>query len=90
MRAKVDGNQKEITRFLRECGCSVFPTHMVKNGFPDLVVGFKGVNYLLELKDGSKIKCPLTPKEWNFHLTWKGRHEVIYSIEDAVKWIKSI
>lgn len=40
--ARVDANQKEIVRAWRQVGARVALTHMVGNGFPDAVVGFRG------------------------------------------------
>ena len=55
MRAKkIDANQAIIVKQLRKCGVSVAVTSMIGNGFPDLVIGRFGKNYLIELKDGSK------------------------------------
>ena len=89
MRArKVDANQSEIVSMLRQVpGVSVHCTHMVADGFPDLVVGYKGGNYLFEVKDGKKAKSArkLTEDESRFHATWKGRVYVIESFDDALK-----
>lgn len=90
-KARVDKNQKQIVDALRRCGASVFPTHTVGGGFPDIVVGFQGVNYLVEIKDGEKIpsKRKLTPDEVDFHDTWRGRVWVVESVDDALKMIGS-
>jgi Holliday junction resolvase len=50
----VDANQSELVDALRKFGATVTPTHATGAGFPDLVVGYQGVNYLLEIKDGAK------------------------------------
>lgn len=76
MRArKIDDNQTLIVKQLRRCGVSVAVTSMVGKGFPDLIVGVRGKNYLIELKDGSKIpsKKKLTPDEKEFHDAWRGQ-----------------
>lgn len=52
--AAVDANQTAIIRALRKAGVSVQPLHTVGQGCPDIIAGFRGVNYLLELKDGSR------------------------------------
>lgn len=46
-RARVDDNQAEIVKVLRQLGATVRPTHTVGDGFPDLVVGWRGKNYLV-------------------------------------------
>ena len=54
-------------------------------GFPDLMVGFRGVNYLLEVK--SDLKAKLTIAEGRFHSTWEGQKEIVYSLDHAMKVI---
>jgi len=75
MRAKrIDANQNEIVNHLRKIGASVFITSMVGKGFPDIVVGFRKKNFLIELKDSSKPNSAkkLTAHEQAFFDTWKG------------------
>lgn len=84
MRAKrVDGNQKEIVKMLREAFYSVACTHVVGNDFPDLVIGKGGRTWLVELKDK---KGKLSPGQERFREEWKGS-EVIEArtIEDILK-----
>lgn len=76
MRAKkIDDNQKIIVKQLRRCGVSVAVTSMLGKGFVDLVLGWRGRNYLIELKDGSKSESrkKLTPDEQEFFDGWKGQ-----------------
>ena len=91
MAKRVDKNQKDITTALRKIGCSVFPTHMVGHGFVDIVCGYRGRNYLLEVKDGSlsPSKKKLTIDQKLFHFGWQGQVAIVYSAEDAVKYIQS-
>lgn len=82
MRArKVDSTQSEFVKYLRDHGCSVFITSMVGNGFPDIIVGHAGRNYLVEIKDGAKPLSAqrLTTKEIKFHNTWQGDVSIINS-----------
>ena len=63
---KVDNNQREIVKKLRKIpGVTVSITSALGDGFPDIVVGYKGVNHLIEIKDGSKppSRRKLTPAE---------------------------
>jgi len=46
--ARVDANQKEIVTMLRRMGYSVAVTSDCGKGFPDIVVGRSGKNYLFE------------------------------------------
>ncbi len=77
--AKIDNNQTEIVNYLRAYGFSVAITSSAGDGFPDLVAGKHGVNYLIEVK-GEKGK--LTPMQKIFHDNWQGQIMVARSIED--------
>ena len=72
-RARVDANQKEIVAKLRKFGCSILHTHQLGKGAPDIIIGYNNLNYLIEIKDGSKTKSQqkLTPDELNFNLIGK-------------------
>ena len=84
--AKVDDNQKEIVKALRTLGCSVQHLHGVGAGCPDLLVGYKGFNILLELKDGNKSPSQqkLTPDQIIWHRDWRGHVNVVNSSEQAI------
>ena len=83
--AKVDANQTEIVNALRKIGASVTSTAAQHKGFPDLVVGYKGVNYLMEIKDSNKppSQRKLTPDQIIFHKSWNGQIAVVTSVQDA-------
>jgi hypothetical protein len=83
--ARIDDNQKQIVRFLRDKGVSVSITSATGKGFPDLVCGYKGKNILLELKDGAKPLSAqsLTPEQRIWHYDWKGQIAVVNSSEAA-------
>ena len=83
MPKRTDVNQKGIVRDLRIIGASVQPTHTVGKGFPDIVVGLRGDNYLFEIKRDENAK--LTPAERRWHDSWRGQVDVIYSTEDALR-----
>lgn len=78
--AKVDGNQAEFVAFFRGCGMTVQHLHTVGRGVPDLLLGFRGVNELVEMKmPGGK----LTADEVSWHARWAGTVEVVRTIDDA-------
>ena len=88
MRAKrVDANQPEIVAALRAIGCSVADTSGAGEGFPDIVVGYRGINYLLEIKDGSKPPSQrvLTPAQKDFHRDWRGQVAIAKDSDEAIK-----
>jgi len=86
---KVDGNQALIVKALRKAGATVAITSAVGDGFPDLVVGFRGLNYLLELKDSGQppSKRHLTPEQGKFFEKWKGEAYVAETVEQALRSI---
>lgn len=87
--AKIDRNQPEIVAALRDVGASVEPLHRVGKGCPDLLVGFRGVNYLLEVKDGELAPSDrkLTQAQAEWHPAWRGSATVVLSADDALKAI---
>ena len=88
--AKRDDNHAEIRDNLRAIGAMVHDTGGLGGGFPDLVVGYHGVIFLLEVKDGSKppSKRRLTPDEQKFFNDWSGYPvHVVNSTEEAVSAI---
>ena len=78
---RVDDNQSKVVKALRDLGATVQHLHAVGKGCPDIVVGFKGKNLLLEIKDGDKKV--LTPDQVNWHELWKGQVSVVTSVDDA-------
>ena len=52
MPARVDANQPVIVAALRAIGATVQHLHAVGQGCPDILVGYDGVNFLMEIKDG--------------------------------------
>lgn len=77
-----DANEGEIVRALEKIGASV-----LRLDFCDLLVGFRGVNKLLEVKDGRKApsKRPLTPQQIKLRAGWRGQWRVVTSIEEAIE-----
>lgn len=87
--AKVDVNQAEIVAALRDVGATVTSLATVGNGCPDLVVGFRGRNYLLEVKPpggvrGGVSRQTLTEAERDWHRTWRGQRAIVTSVEQAL------
>jgi hypothetical protein len=90
MRAcKIDNNQEQLVKQMRRIpGLKVKHTHIVK-GFVDVVIGYQGINYLLEIKDPGKppSKRKLTDDEQKFHNEWTGQVAVVETIDDVIKLI---
>ena len=84
--AKIDANQTEIVKALRKFGASVQSLASTGKGCPDLLVGFRGVNWLLEVKDGQKVKSArkLTEDQVVWHQTWRGKVYIVESVDQAL------
>lgn len=85
-RARVDDNQAEIVAALRGVGASVELLHRVGGGCPDLLVGYRGRNFLIEVKDGAKPPSArtLTPQQQDWHAGWRGCAEVVIDVPAAL------
>jgi len=82
----VDLNQAEIVYALRNLGATVKDLSKVGGGFPDLAVGYAGVNHLLEVKTP---KGKLTPDQCVLHGSWRGKIKVVHSVEEAIQAVLS-
>lgn len=89
---RVDANQTEIVRALRDVGASVQPLHAVGQGCPDLAVGYRGLNHFLEVKDGTRPPSErrLTRDERVWHEEWRGQVVVVNSVEEALRAVGAI
>lgn len=79
LRGRTDSNQREIVDALRQAGCSVCILSNLGNGVPDLLVGAKRRNVLMEIKAGG---ADLTEDERTFHRSWRGRPVVTVRTKD--------
>ena len=84
---RTDGNQAEIVEAARGLGASVACTHMVKDGFPDLVIGWRGHNLLVEVKSGIGR---LTHDQIVWHEEWRGPRFVVSSAWEMVELLQAI
>lgn len=83
---KRDDAERDIVRTLEAAGATVSrlsPTGASgETGLPDLLVGFRGVNYLLEVKTGRR---KLRPGQVAWRERWQGQAvAVVRSVEDAL------
>lgn len=82
--AKVDNNQKEIVKALRQMGCSVQDLSPVGSGCPDLLVGISGANVLIEVKN-EETRGKLTADQNVWHDEWRGQVQIVKSVEHAIR-----
>jgi len=89
---RVDDNQPDIVKALRGCGCSVAITSNLGEGFPDIVVGICGKNYLIEIKNGDLPPSArkLTDDEREFMQGWCGQYSIIESVGEAIKFVSAV
>jgi len=84
--ARTDDNQAKVVAALKQAGASIQHLHRVGGGCPDLLVGFRGVNVLIEVKDGNKPPSAqkLSPSQEAWHRDWRGDVFVVNSPEAAL------
>jgi hypothetical protein len=82
----VDANQSEIVAGLRGIGATVCDIHEVGAGCPDILVGFRGTNWLLEIKAPGRARG-LTRMEVAWLEAWRGQAAVVTTIDDALRII---
>jgi hypothetical protein len=90
--AKVDRNQPEIVAALRQVGATVQILSAVGEGCPDLLAGYRNVNYLLEVKDGLAPPSDrkLTRPQVDWHRDWRGQVCVVTSVTEALQAIGAL
>lgn len=87
--ARVDANHKSIVDALRAIGATVQDLSAVGKGCPDILVGFRGRNMLLEIKDGTKPPSAryLTEDQVAWHAHWRGHVRIANSVAEAMNLI---
>lgn len=87
---KVDANQAKIVHELKALGLTVCDLSAVGQGVPDLIVGFQGVNLLVEVKNSRGV---LTSSQKEWHERWKGKvvvayytHDILYAFAELVEY----
>lgn len=92
VRARRDANHTDIVGTFRACGASVMDTASLGKGVPDAVIGYRGHNVLVEIKDGSKPPSQrrLTPDEVEFMQTWRGKYVIIESVDDVIELLREL
>ena len=88
--AKVDINQREIVSALKRIGAEVQNLSRVGDGCPDLLVGFRGRNFLLEVKRPKakgQREGTTTDAQDEFFSRWSGRGQaaIVKTVDDALR-----
>ena len=86
-KCRVDANQSEIVKGLREVGAIVKHVHTVKNLF-DILVYYNSKTYCVEIKNGLKSKLTEGEKKCKEDIESVGvKYHVIYSLKQALEMI---
>lgn len=83
-----DENQKQIVEALRAAGASVLLLRRCAKGVPDLLVGYRGQNILIEVKrPGQKLK----PDQQKWAADWLGQMVfVAKSVDDGLHILRAV
>lgn len=80
--ARVDNASADIEKALKQIGASVEPKlSRIGQGVPDLLVGWRGHNVLLEVKTGAG---KLTTDETQWSAKWAGQYAIVRTPDEAV------
>lgn len=89
--AKTDGNHLAILSGLRNVpdhDISVFSSHALGRGFPDLIAAYQGRTVLFEVKDPTQAGAKLTPQQEMFFRNWRGEVYVVYTLHEALEYLR--
>jgi len=78
-RKRRDANHGPLAKLAERIGASHMDTSQLGDDYPDAVIGFRGVNYLIEFKiPGKKLK----PGQERFQKTWRGQVHTIKTADE--------
>ena len=83
--ARVDANHADIVQAFKQMGATVLDLSRVGGGCPDLLVGYRGANVLVEVKIAKGKKNKLQEK---FFADWKGPCFEVRTVMEAFEIIK--
>jgi hypothetical protein len=86
-RAKADLIQKDIVKALRRCGATVVSLHRHGCGVPDILVGYRGVNHLLEIKREGEEPSKMQ-SDWAD--SWGGAAQVVHNETEALRAVGAL
>lgn len=87
MRKRKDNNHKSIVNSLSQLpGIKIHDISSVGGGIGDILLGFRGKNFLFEIKNPEQCEAHkrLTSAEKKFHETWTGQISTVESVEDIL------
>jgi len=78
---KRDSAERDIIQTLRAIGATV--AQLDDKDIPDLLVGWRSQNYLMEVKSGKYGKLSEGQQQW--HAEWNGQVAVVKSAQEALE-----
>ena len=91
--SRVDNNHKEIVHALKSVGASIIDTAKLGGGLPDLIVGFKGQTFLIEVKNLKTQygRSGLNKNQKKWLVEWTGGpFAMVTDIDSALRAIKLV
>jgi hypothetical protein len=79
-----DANEPEIMKALKSVGATIIKLDRV-----DLLVGYSGTNFLLEVKNPLGRNKIEDSQQWLLD-NWKGQYKIVRSVEEALTAIGAI
>jgi len=79
-----DNNEPEIIKALKTVGANVKTADWV-----DLIVGFRGRNYLIEVKN-PEVAYKIEPSQKELDKNWRGQYDFAFTPTDALRIIGAI
>jgi len=81
---KTDTNHAELRDYMRKLGAIVKDTSMFGNGFPDLLVKYRGRIYYIEIKKSEKEKLTKAEEEFRSFIGEKN-YSIVVTRKDVYK-----
>jgi hypothetical protein len=78
--ARIDSNHTEIVKHFRYCGATVLSLAAMGKGVPDLLVSWRNVTWLVEIKAG---KGKQNEDQQDFEKQWAGCMALVRSSEEV-------
>ena len=80
-KGRTDLNHAQVINGLRQAGMAAHSIASVGDGVPDILVGFRGICVVLEVK---RYKEEPNQKEKDFAARWPGPYAIVNTPEEAI------
>ena len=89
---RLDANHNDIVNAYRAVGVFVQSLAAVGGGCPDLLCSYRGLWFVVEVKDGEKVpsKRRLTDDEQKWHVASHATVHVVNSVEEALQSLNTL